>query len=236
MSNPNTKAVLKLLQTDPELRLIDWQNEFSDVIGDALFEINPDHQVVQGPDGFPYFRFVEPTEPDGYPGTTLDDILDLLLEHRVGLAIFDKLGETLAVIPLGEVMSYALYGKTEVVWGSPWDEPSDPEIYEDEKGLFTADPNDDLFPQLLRDTLRNFFKGQPEFAEKVPAVTLIRAVAYEAKPEMPSDLVFNTFGTDYEDPLDFEWMVSATLWHIPPHLRNRIVFLQQNGMLEMESL
>lgn len=227
MSNPHTAAVIKLLETEPEQRTPQWAAAFSKVIGAAEFEINPEHHVVEGPDGFPYFRFVEPPEDEDYPATTLDDILDALIENRVGLVIFDAAGDAKGVVTLGEILSYKLFGKTEVVWDSPWDHPSDPSIYEHEDGLLNGEPNDELLPGLVRDVLRSFFLAQVEFKNNIPSVTLIRAVPYKDDPTMPSDLVFNVYAADYEDEATFDWMVNAIYWHMPPHLRNRVVYMNR---------
>ena len=218
---------MTLLQTEPEFRTPTWAAQFSKVVGEAEFEINPDHQVIDGPDGFPYFRFVEPSGEGDYHATSLDEILDSLIENRVGLVIFDAEGEPKGVVTLGELISYKLFGKTEVIWDSPWDLPSDPSIYEHEEGLLNGEPNDELLPDLLRTVIRNFMLAQEEFKGKTPTVTLIRAVDYKERPEMPSDLVFNIYASEFEDESVFDWMVSAMFWHLPPHLRNRVVYMNR---------
>lgn len=107
-----TQALYELLKAPDSQRNESWRNAVFSVVTDAPLALAKT-QMVQGPDGFPYFVLLIPDEGMEFSPVTLLDVVEHVTDNGLGCIILDnenKLEEALYVFPFGDMFSLRHYG------------------------------------------------------------------------------------------------------------------------------
>src|SRR5437899_12660080 len=107
-----TQEVQDLLEVEREQRDPAWIARFYAAIVDASMATTSD-QVIQGPDGFPYFVFNLPPAGQGFEPFCISHVLDVCLENGYGVVVQPKPGPPQWVFPYGVLWSLKAFGNFE---------------------------------------------------------------------------------------------------------------------------
>src|SRR5688572_28631390 len=102
-----------------------------------------EEQCFRGPDGLTYFALVFPKQYEPFAPFTIENSLEYLIEHHLGVAIFANSETPVWVFTHGDVLTWKLHGR----WVVPWEEPRDGvEVTVTEERVMVGAPNEEMFP------------------------------------------------------------------------------------------
>jgi hypothetical protein len=205
-----THEVDQLLQVPDAKRDAAWRARFFAVIPEASMASTPE-QVMQGPDGFPYFVLKRPTPGVAFTAFCLSEVLDHCTTRGLGAVIDPQPGGAGWVFSYGDLWSLRSYGTFE---GDPVDEEREGAagatvLAEDRKVMLGA-PSEDYLPSWARRVLHGFLTQSARVKE--PTVMLL------IDPSMrPSrNLIFGVHPEDFPSPEQFQGLLGALHWFLPP--------------------
>jgi hypothetical protein len=213
MSDINlTQKLVELFSIPMDKRDAVWQQSFHAAVPEAsLRALNP--QVIQGPDGFPYFALAMPKAGEKFESFCIAHVLDTCLNQGFGAVIFgDPAGQPLWVFKYGDLSSYQSYKRFD---GDPADEPSGlssghhEEVVNEARQVLVGSPSESFLPLPARAVIRQFLSKRAGLAK--PAVALVSDPAL--KPNR--NLVFNLYREHFKDPADFDCVMQQLLWFLP---------------------
>src|SRR5699024_2930819 len=102
----NTALLTKLFEVTKEKRDENWNHKFLTLAADASFACgNP--QIIQGPDGFPYFQLETPPGDKPFQCFVISHmIFDFILERGIGIVIIAHSGLPAYVFTYGIFVNF----------------------------------------------------------------------------------------------------------------------------------
>ena len=203
-----TKIIATLLELPPDQRTDDWQQRFNENILRASFTCgNP--QVVQGPDGLPYFMLQYPESKKPFNPFSLVSIKEHVLKNGYGVALTPDGNQVVWSIPHGAMVNLHINGElfTEA------DDPTLPEreVLHEPTEVLTGQPAEDFLPTATREVLKDFLQTQGIAEPK------IMLMARHRDEGTSTELVFNIFAEDYPAEEHFEALMHQVQWFLPRH-------------------
>ncbi|MBW2277513.1 MAG: hypothetical protein JRF63_08480, partial [Deltaproteobacteria bacterium] len=193
-----------------ELRDHTWQARFLGAVAEASFRCG-EPQVIEGPDGFPYFQLLLPEPETAFQCYVLDKIQgDFLLEHGLGVAVNPDRGTPDWVFTYGDIVNYHLCGE----FYSPMDENHDPsgcETIKKEEDVLVGQPAEDLLPAAARRAIRAHLI---KLGLNDPKVLLM---ARNKDGKTINELVFNLTPDLFPTEEQYHAVMLSLGWFLPRH-------------------
>ena len=206
-----TQKLAELFSVAPPQRDLAWRQAFFAAVPDAsLRALSP--QVIQGPDGFPYFALAMPKAGEPFEGFCVKHVLDACLAQGFGAAIFGEPAAPPAwVFSYGDLSSYKGYGRFE---GDPADAPADlppgphVETLKEGRKVFVGAPSEAFLPQAARAVLARYLKS---LGVASPGVALM----FDPAMKPSQNLAFNLYRAQFPNPADYDRAMQSLLWFLP---------------------
>lgn len=203
-----TVTIANLLQVPASKRNDFWHSEFNAAIVNASFASGTP-QVVEGPDGFPYFKLQMPESKKPFNPFSLLSIREHVLTNGYGVALSVDGNQIVWSIPHGAMVNLHLYGE---LFSTP-DQTglAETEVLEKETTVLTGQPSEEYLPSTTRAVLKDFLNAQ---GISDPKVVLMMREKSEAST---SELVFNIYAEDFETDEQFVALMHRLRWFLPQH-------------------
>jgi len=207
-NSDNTKQIAALLQIDPSKRNEEWHEAFHRYILTAAFASgNP--QVIEGPDGMPYFQLQFPEAKKPFNPFSLLHIKDHVLERGFGVVLCQADGQVVWSIPHGAMVNLHLNGEIFTYTDQP-DLPEH-EVLQEKTEVLYGQPSEEYFPTATRAVLKDFLRARGITEPKV-------ALMMRNRPEgTTNELVFNIHTEDFKSEEQFESLMKMVQWFLPSH-------------------
>lgn len=203
-----TKIIVELLGVPANQRTEDWQQRFDESILQASFTCgNP--QVVEGPDGFPYFMLQYPESKKPFNPYSLVSIKDHVLKNGFGVALSPDGRQVIWSIPHGALVNLHLNGEL----FTQADHTNLPvrEVLKEKTEVFYGQPSEEHLPAATREVLKDFLQTQGIDEPRV-------ALMMRERPEGTTlELVFNIHAEEFESEEHFEALMKMVQWFLPGH-------------------
>jgi hypothetical protein len=219
-----TDQVVRLLATPREQRDDGWQKAFLEGIVDASMATTP-QQVMSGPDGFAYFVLTRPPVAQAFTPFCVSHVLETCTERGLGIVIEPSGRAAEWVFTYGDLFSLRAYG---TFLGDPADRgeagaPS-PGVLGKDTQVMVGAPSDGLLPSWARRVLASFLKQVAHVSEP-GALVLV-----EPSRSPGRNLVFNVFPEDFPSPEEYQKVLNALGWFLPP--RRSVLGMSRTAGLE----
>jgi hypothetical protein len=203
-----TQMLSKLFDVPRDARDSHWQSNVIEHLSEASFRCG-DPQVMTGPGGFPYFQLFIPEANQPFECYVLSHMVDdFLFERGWGVVINLKDNQPDWLLTYGDVVNYKLRKE----FYSPPPEAMPPSgIIEKEEEVLTGQPSETLFPQPLRNALRQYlvFHGHKD----VKILLMSRH-----RPEgIVQQIVFNLTVDQFVDEPSYQALMQSLAWFMPGH-------------------
>jgi hypothetical protein len=208
-----TREVEELFAASRDRRDLAWRERFYAALPDASMATTPG-QVMQGPDGFPYFVLNFPPADRPFETFCVSHVLDLCLERGVGIVVQPEPSRPQWVFPYGLLWSYKEFGKFVLKEAEGNDDApeSGPARGEREGGqnVLASQPSAAFFPAYARKIIKQFLVDKAGIA--APEVMLVN----DPSGDPEQSLAFNVFPEDFEQQ-EFENVMYRLTWFLPRH-------------------
>lgn len=203
-----TKVIAELLEIPPNDRTDHWQQRFNENILHAAFNCgNP--QVIQGPDGLPYFMLQYPESKKPFNPFSLVSIKDHVLKKGFGVVLSPDGQRILWSIPHGAMVNLYLNG--ELFTKTDHANLPEREVLKEKTEVFYGQPSEEYLPAATRVVLKDFLQTQGIEDPKV-------ALMMRERPEgTTTELVFNIHAEEFEQEQQFESLMRMVQWFLPSH-------------------
>ncbi|POY35451.1 hypothetical protein C3K47_15435 [Solitalea longa] len=204
-----TKILAGLIKTPFEKRDDFWKDAFLGNVNDASFACgNP--QVIEGPDGFPYFHLEIPKPNQPFQCYVIKHMVtDFLLQKGLGIVINAGIGNPDWVFSYGDILNFHLRNEfySESV---SWDLPKHEVIQEKEK-ILIGQPSEMLLPLETRLVMRGFLQT---FGIHNAKLLLMNRSRPEGNLQ---ELVFNLTPDKFQSEDHYESIMRSIGWFLPRH-------------------
>ncbi len=205
-----TAILGELFKVEENLRNEEWRQAFLENVVDAGF-ICSEPQVINGPDGFPYFVLNTPKSDEPFEAYVIKNIIPgFLLEHGLGMVINPAKGNPDWVFSYGDIVNYHL--KNEFYSQSEnWGVQKNNEVLQNEEQVLVGQPSEYILPDQTRKILRNFFENLKVNDAKIALLNRPKG------EEFTQQLVFNLTADKFESQDQFNAIMSYVSWFLPKH-------------------
>lgn len=216
-----TAVLTTLFKVAKEKRDEVWNNEFLTHVADASFACgNP--QIIQGPDGFPYFQLDTPQPNQSFQCYVLKHMIpDFILERGIGVAINPGKGQPDWVFTYGDLVNFSM--RNEFYTEVPDLRLPQVETIEKNENVLVGQPSEAFLPTAARAILRQFIAQQGIHDVKVALMS--RKYGDEVLQELVTNLTPEKTG-----PERFESLQTHLKWFLPRHYG--MVAMAENGSLK----
>lgn len=204
-----TNILNELFKIPREQRDDKWNAKFLESVADASFTCgNP--QVIEGPDGFPYFQLNVPEPYKQFQCYVIRHMKDdFLLDKGFGIVINPSKGQPDWVFSYGDIVNYHIrnefYTKSE-----NWDLPKQ-EIIKEKEEVLLGQPSESVLPNQTRSVIRDFLKSIGINDSKLLLMN-------RRKPNgFLQELVFNLTPDKFEKKEHYEGVMKSIAWYLPRH-------------------
>lgn len=185
-----------------------WQQTFFENVADASFMCG-DPQVIQGPDGFPYFELNIPRPNTEFQCFVLRHLKDdFLLQNGFGVVIHPAKSPPDWVFTYGDIVNFHL--RNEFYTNIPEGTLPSEEIITEEEQVLIGQPSQALLPQHTRNVLRVFLK----YHGIQDAKLLLMQRQFAGSPQ---ELVFNMTPDKFPSQQQYENVMRSIGWFLPRH-------------------
>ncbi|HEY2364861.1 MAG TPA: hypothetical protein VGH87_00700 [Polyangiaceae bacterium] len=204
-----TAVIAELFATPRKERDDAWRAKFFDAIGTAAMTTT-ESQIMQGPDGFPYFVLAMPEPGKPFSPVCLADVLEHCTDSGVGMVVAPGEHGPEWVFTYGDLFSMRAYMTFE---GDPADVEAArgpaTEVLEKDTAVMVGTPNEEMLPPWARGVLASFLAQVGEVKE--PSVlVMVRPSESSAR-----NLVFNIHPEDFSSPDEFGRVLRRLQWFLP---------------------
>ena len=190
-----------------------WDAAFLANLAEASFRCgNP--QIIQGPDGFPYFQLFLPEPGVGFQCYVIDRMKDdFLLERGLGVVINPTPAGPDWALSYGDIVNFALTREFYTTGETPFSRAVSDEVIETEEQVMVGQPNETLLPQATRDVLREYLQTNGVAMPKVALMMRRRRTG----TGVSQDLVFNITPDDFGSEALYRSVMQQLGWFLPRH-------------------
>lgn len=203
-----TDLLTKLFEVAKENRDEAWNNEFLSHVAEASFACgNP--QVIQGPDGFPYFQLEIPEPNKPFQCYVISHMIpDFILERGIGIVINAHKGQPDWVFSYGSLVNFSSQ-KEFYTAGTSLQLPEIETIREN-KDVLIGQPSKAFLPMETRTILRQFIEQQGISDVKIALMS--RKYGDEVLQELVTNLTPRKIGEQLYGGLQ-----THLKWFLPDH-------------------
>ncbi len=203
-----TEAVLNLLASPGEARDDAWGAAFQANVLEASFA-SPPQQLLDGPDGFPYFALMTPPTATPFTAFSVAHVLEHCTSKGCGIVINPAAQPPSWVFSYGDLWSLRAYGRLD---GDPSDElPLGQSGAQPAPAgeILVGAPSEAFLPTWARAVLRSYLQQAVGLAD--PRVCLVIHPALRPT----RSLVFNLFVDGPPLRMPFQEVLSRLSWFLP---------------------
>ena len=227
-----TNIIQQLVQTPRKDRDANWRNTFLQNVGQASFRCG-EPQVINGPDGFPYFQLFLPEPNKSFNCYVIDRIKDdFLLKSGIGVVINPTANSADYVFSYGDILNFHL-NKTYYATGETSFSKGvkDETIPEDNK-VMISQPSETILPKETRALLSKVLKSK---GIEIPKVLLMSRPRQDGKG-VSQDIVFNLTPASFENENIYKNVMRTISWFLPRHyaFMGMDEKAYENGFMELE--
>lgn len=204
-----TQVMVDLFQIHHDKRDDAWHKSFYENVQTASYACGSP-QILNGPDGFPYFVLRTPDENKPFESFCIKNMKDdFLLENGFGVVINPKDNGVDWVFSYGDILNLHLnkefFSKTDNV------EIKNEETLKKEDEILIAQPSESYFPKQSREILKKFLQS---IGVKRPKLMMI---CRTIEGEIIHELAFNLFAEDFENIDQLNFRLKQISWFLPRH-------------------
>ena len=216
-----TAILTNLFKVAKENRDEAWNSEFLTHVAEASFACgNP--QVIQGPDGFPYFQLETPEPNKPFQCYVISHMIsDFILERGIGIVINAHKGQPDWVFSYGSLVNFSSQ-KEFYTAGTSLQLPEIETIREN-KDVLIGQPSKAFLPMETRTILRQFIEQQGISDVKIALMS--RKYGDEVLQELVTNLTPRKIGEQLYGGLQ-----THLKWFLPNHYS--VVAMDDNGSLK----
>jgi hypothetical protein len=218
-----TDLLMRLFEQPRETRDPAWRAAFLEAIVDASLASTP-QQLIQGPDGFPYFVLQSPPVAQAFTPYCVAHVLEHCTNSGFGIVVEPKPEGPQWVFNYGELFSLRAYGE---FGGEPVDRDAAKgpaiDLVKSETQIMVGAPSEHMLPSWARRVIAAFLTRSAHVA--APAVF----VMMQPPPAPPRSLVFNLHPEAFPSHAAFTAAMNALSWYMPPH--RSVVALSEKSSL-----
>lgn len=216
-----TALLTKLFEVAKEKRDEDWNHEFLAHVAEASFACgNP--QIIQGPDGFPYFQLETPVPNTPFQCYVISHMIpDFILERGVGIVINANTGQPDWVFSYGSLVNFASRGEFYTT-GTSLQLPKK-ETIADNEDVLIGQPSEAFLPAAARAILRQFIEQQG--IRDVKVALMSRKYGDEVLQELVTNLTPHKTGENL-----YKALQTHLNWFLPAHYS--MVAMDEEGSLK----
>jgi len=204
-----TSLLYKLFAIPKEKRDEQWVRSFTANVADAAFRCG-EPQVIQGPDGFPYFILHLPNPGLPFQAFVIRKMKDdFLLETGYGIVINPRGSYADWVFSYGDIVNFHLTGEF-------YTSLSVPEIYDSEffrDDAIISDISEKYLPKQARSVARDFLKSQ---GIQDPRALLLSKNIGGANVQR---IAFDIYPKDFPTNRHFDFAMNHIAWFLPKHYK-----------------
>jgi hypothetical protein len=206
-----TALLYKLFEIPREKRDESWMKNFATNVADAGFRCS-EPQVIQGPDGFPYFILFLPNQYQPFQAFVIRRMKDdFLLQAGYGIVINPHGSQSYAdwVFSYGDVVNFHINGEFYTSLHIP--EFEDDELnYGD---VVAEDPPEKFLPKQSRFVIKEFLKSQGIQQAKILLLTKnIDGCRVQR-------IAFNIYPENFPSTKHFDFTMNHLHWFLPRHYK-----------------
>ncbi|MFT4202575.1 MAG: hypothetical protein QM610_01560 [Chitinophagaceae bacterium] len=223
-----TGLLVELCAVPLEKRDEKWFREFHANIPLASFKA-AEPQVIEGPDGFPYFQLELPEPGVAFQCYVIDHMVpDFLFANGLGVVINASKGEPDWVLTYGDVVNYAIkkdfFNTDNTHFNQGGDKQINPTDLEND--VMVGQPAEFVLPAPTRSVLRSFLQKYKNVHD--PKVLLMTTRTPDGREAQ--DLVFNFTPQDFVSEQEFQSTAQQMQWFLPRHYS--LAFFSENDSLK----
>ncbi len=204
-----TQVMVDMFRVPGEQRDDSWHEAFYANVPTASFAC-ADPQVVNGPDGFPYFVLKTPEAGQPFESFCIRNMKDdFLLERGFGVVINPRAGGADWVFSYGDIVN--LHLNNEFYTAAPVVNLEKTETIREEEQVLVAQPSESYLPGSTRQVLRSFLQS---IGVKDPGIMMVCRTTAEGALQ---ELAFNIFPDDFPSPDHFNYRLQQISWFLPRH-------------------
>ncbi len=198
-----------------------WKNEFLANVGEASFTCgNP--QIIQGPDGFPYFQLETPTPNKPFQCYVVSHMIpDFILERGIGIVINAHKRQPDWVFTYGSLVNFSI--REAFYTSAPTLQLPEEEVIQQQEKVWMGQPSEEFLPRPARLIIRQFLEQQGIHDPKIALMS--RNYGDEVLQELVINLTPQKTGREL-----FETLQSHLKWFLPDHYS--VVAMDENGPLK----
>jgi len=204
-----TNVLYKLFAVPKEKRDEQWMKSFAANIADAGFRCG-EPQVIQGPDGFPYFILHLPNQYQPFQAFVIRKMKDdFLLEAGYGIVINPHGSYADWVFSYGDIVNFQVNGEFYTSVPAP--------AFEEEEltqgDVSISEPSEKYLPKQTRTVIKDFLKSQ---AIQDPKFLLFTKNIDGSRVQR---LAFNLYPKDFPTTRHFDFTMNHLIWFLPRHYK-----------------
>lgn len=204
-----TKILRSLFNAPQEERSEEWKMLFFNSVAEASF-ICGNPQVIEGPDGFPYFQLNLPEPGKTFQCYVIKNMIgDFLLEKGYGVVINQAKDQPDWVFTYGDIVNYHI--RKEFYTKSESENIPKAEIFKAGQKVFIGQPSEFILPIQTRTVIRDFLKSVG-----IDDVKLLLLTGIYQQTEF-QELVFNITPDKFEKEEHFIGLMKTLVWYFPRH-------------------
>jgi len=216
-----TAVLSNLFEIAKDKRDEDWNHEFLTHVAEASFACG-DPQIIQGPDGFPYFQLETPLPNKPFQCYVISHMIpDFILTRGIGIVINANTGQPDWVFSYGSLVNFALRGEFYTT-GTNLQLPKEETIAESENVLI-GQPSAAFLPAATRAIMRQFIEQQG--IRDVKIALMSRKYGDEVLQELVTNLTPHKTGENL-----YEALQTHLNWFLPAHYS--MVAMDEEGSLK----
>lgn len=203
-----TNKLSELFEVPIEQRDQNWQSKFLENVGEASFACGTP-QVIEGPDGFPYFQLNIPEPYKEFECFVLMHMKDFLLQHGIGVVINANKGQPDWVFSHGDIVNFQL--RAEFYTESEKHDLPSQEVIKDGEEILVGQPAEAILPIETRAVIREFLTNAGLENVKIALVNRRRPSG------ILQELVFNLTPARFQSTEHYEAVMRSIAWYLPRH-------------------
>ena len=208
-----TKEIDALVQIPQSDRDEKWNETFLALVTQASFRCG-DPQVINGPDGFPYFQLFLPEPNKSFQCFVIENMKnDFLLEVGFGVVINPSSDSADWVFSNGDILNLQLNKTFYSTEPTSFSKTKSVEILTESEQVMVAQPNEKLLPASTRKLLRDYLI-RIGLAE--PKVLLLMRTLKDGSG-VSQNIVFNITPEQFENENSYQSVLRVISWYLPRH-------------------
>jgi len=205
-----THILNELFKIPQENRSESWKAKFLEHVADASFMCG-DPQIIDGPDGFPYFQLFIPESNEKFECFVIRNLIsDFILEKGIGIVISPNKINPDWVFTYGDLINFEI--KKEFYIKKNKIQLPKNEIIKEEEEVLVGQPTELILPKQSRNYIREYLQ---KIGIKEPKVLLINR---KIKTEIYQELVFNLVPVTFENNTLYEEALKVIYWYLPNNI------------------